>query len=132
MKLSISYNSAVSRYPSQVEEILRQKNESGCKHKNTAPENMRWEFNWAIEIGNGKRQIFGMSLCGRVKYGKWYASITDTPQEIVEMHERERAAEEAEQKRIDALTPEQRNKETQEILSRLMGTPGFVHVQVRN
>ena len=70
-------------------------------------------------------------LAGKISRAEW--SSTDPvkfPDEIAQMIRKDFEKQQAEQARVDALSPEERDRETNEILRQLSGSPGFVALGV--
>jgi len=134
MRLKTTYQEVLKRYPQQVAEILKKKDESSSKSKDMKPSDMRWEFDWCVCIGSNGHNIpstiVSVCLVGKAGHGRWYAGLLETPHEITDLYDKQKEEEKKEKERISKLTPEERNRETQKILKQLRGMPGFWEINI--
>lgn len=74
-----------------------------------------------------KRSSFSIeATCKR----NWYAKINSVPPQVINQITKMFEKEVAEEKRVDALTPQERDAETAALLGELFGQPGFVAVRL--
>lgn len=128
--IKISYAEAKSQFPDHVKAVLAQI-KPGTKAAAKKPDELKWTINWITRIEPGKANQHFSSLRATC-HSSWYAKFDDLPKQVNDLLAKAAAETAAEKKRIQALTPAQRNAETQAILAQLRGSPGFVEVTITN
>lgn len=161
MKLcDLNYEEALKRHPEEVKKIVAQLRKGKSKHRGEPPENLSWSYSIAVRIESACTSGLDL-LTGKMheEAVKWDAlsldeKVADTirrtftsldascgrwrGQELVpnppEVQIQTRAGlleQQHERERVDALSPEESEKELQEILKELGKSPGFVVLEVR-
>jgi hypothetical protein len=155
MRLAITYQSALERYPKQVAEILAKLQSGKSREKGAKPEELDWHFDWCVRITGaytfnemieniGKKEEpksideqvkeyeQNCSVCLTATKGRWvgYSSLIPVPPEILESCRKGHEQQEADKKRFDALTPEQKNAEVNGLLKQLGRSKGFMAFSV--
>jgi hypothetical protein len=147
----LSYEEALKRHPEEVAEIITKLRSGKSKSRNVAPEALVWSYQGSVRVeGSGTlAQVFAaaskpravMSLDAKVadqlrrtsvglhaSVGRWYGYV-ELPVPPPEVEESARAGfvkEAAEQTRIAALTPAERQQEIAELLGQLRKSSGFM------
>lgn len=155
MKLPVSYEDALARYPDAVRSLLVNRKRSKAKTASLPPEELDWYIEWSVAT---KGRTFAEVLGGMItpepkpeddierdldeymscvvagltaKKGRGVWSSEPIEEDVSEIRAWQRANLEeqyAERVRIARLTPEERAREEEAALAQLRGTPGFTEV----
>lgn len=157
MKIPINYAIVATKYLKQMKEVETKIRKSTSKHKADPINTFDWFLDFSVKINaysfqdilNGKDQKGQkdtLSIEDRVKEqmknvnafitaekgrGKWFSDTSaKDPTEIKEHYRKQFEADDAEKFRMSALTPEENQKEIDDLLKELEG-PGFVKIMVK-
>jgi len=143
----LSYEEAVERHPEQVQAIITKLRKSRSKSKGTAPEAMKWSYECSVTIeGSGRldqvlsasQRIKSMSteeqiadevrrthtaLSGSAGRWGWSESVPNPPEVEERVRARFREREE-DQKKMDQMSPEEREESFQATLGAFFGGGG--------
>jgi len=145
MNISLTYEQALDKHPTEVAAILQLVRKSRRKNKNTAPDTWSWSYSWAENVPNDAFLSFAQMLtqeepwsvrearkpteqrinerlanCSVCLLGNGHAA--DVSAEVLREHVTESIEKQAkEEQRVANLTPEQQQKEQQDALAWLMG-----------
>jgi len=148
MKIPLTLEAVKASYLEELKIIMAilrsEEGQSKTKKDLNGPESVEWYIDFGVRIGPDSTaqrarlglkgwadQHIGASLVGKVnRY--WHRSVRfeETPEEILESYrqsDRDRAAEQA---RVDALSPQERQAELNAILGELRGQPGFIELRI--
>lgn len=151
MELPVDYATALELYPEAVAEAVAMLRKSRSKHRKADPVTLKWKYWWCVEIRaytftellDGTAQERGkdrheMTLDERVadevkrshvsvvvanNYHGKLGTVPDVIRELIEEGHKGNMAEEA---RVAAMSDEEREARTQEVLQQLRGSPGFM------
>lgn len=158
--IDISYEVALARHPDQVNACIDQVRAGKSKDKNTDPVTWRWTYSWGTRVEattlerlfrEGPKEWSKMNVdqrtvdqvmrslpvwlmgtppnkrtCGRADLEPTYM-----PDEVREWIRKGVEEQFAEEQRVAALTPEQRQGELEEALTQLRKGKGFVELLVK-
>lgn len=159
--LEIPYEEALRNHPEAVLEALTSVRKGKSKHRNDPPETFTWGYFWCVVIENGVGSLAdvlsGKAALKRVQeealsideqvldyarrchvslqleksraYGR--SERLETPKSFLDDYRRGLEEKAREQARIAALSPEERQRETEEILQQLRKDPGFMEIPAR-
>ena len=157
MKITLSYQEALAKHPEAVAQVLAKQASSRGKLRNTAPEQLPWSYSHSLVVqgrafsltdlqaGVGIKRpeltaaerlgerLANISACLCVESGRTYWSASHfsvIPEEIVDLYRRDFAKEEAETARFNALPLQERQAETNRLLTSLGASPSFVALKV--
>lgn len=148
-KYPVTWQVIASRYLHQGTEVISKLNSTKAGKKNpVTPEQVSWSFSWGEQIKsltfeevlNRKPEpelsieeklvefskncfVWIEGSFGRRKAGS--DVLVSIPQELLDQRRRRLEEDEAERKRVDALTPEERQAEIAKCLGFLSKSPGF-------
>jgi hypothetical protein len=154
--LKIPYEEALQNHPEAVQEALASLRKGKSKHRNEPPENFAWGYYWCVVIESGvgsirdvlsgamSRATQDMSIDAQVQdygrrchvhlqleknraYGR--SERLPTPQRFLDSYRQNLEERALEQARVDALSPEERQRETEAILQQLR-KPGFIEIRI--
>lgn len=151
MDLPLTYKEATRLYPEAVAAALKKLKASRSKHRKADPATLKWKLSWCIEVrgntfsdlidGTAQRQDQqrrAMSLqeriddeCSRVRASvsvanNYYGHLDGCPDAIRKTVEEGHTATDQERRRVAALSDEERAAESQQLLDKLRGSPGFM------
>ena len=148
--LKITHEYITNNYPEAYEQILKNKFKSRSKYKNVAPEDCEWFIWWGVQINsysfkdilngnhlNKQKEENKIISDFRAKYSRsayWHSdTLNKTPsilqQHIDKMNKEYKEQQETERKRVASLTPEEKGKETEELLKNLRKSKGFMEIK---
>jgi hypothetical protein len=156
MKIPIAFQIVSSRYPNQLLEIHSKLKNSKSKEKNVPLEEWNWNFDYCVRITNGCFKLSDIFNKGVVpkhqtpqeiyadrlnntfcsitasKGRAWLQSSTlaELPQEIKDSWAKQKEDSIKEQKRVDSLTPNQKQEEINCLLKQLRKSPGFMEIKL--
>jgi hypothetical protein len=99
MYLKVDLNGIRHRYPNEIQEVMAALRRGKSIHKNAAPKDLEWGFDWCVAIGPStpptRKGVVptGIELRLRGSIGQWrgYSSrITPIPDEIRDAYENRR------------------------------------------
>lgn len=133
MEIEIPYETARSRHPAEVLEILAKLRKGTSKHKNAAPEQLTWKYFWCVRIGcaGPKSQEIQASLMGKI--GRWVGVDSNRnfgiPPEIASWakeRQKDREAAEIEKAAFEALPEEEKARQRKELIEKFRAGGGVV------
>lgn len=157
METEISYSKMKKLFPNEVAEVMSKLRKSSSKEKKAKESSLTWSFDWRQQIKGmsfdemlksigqpkpkktveQKLKELRKSLLISVKGQKnrWIGfskQINVIPDEVLEFYKSSYQEQEDEEKRIENLTEEQREKELEEDLKELRKYPGFVEITINS
>jgi hypothetical protein len=158
MELQTTYKEVSELYPETIKHLEKEKMRSKAKNAKEPLSKFKFVYDWCVriqasslaDIMSGKAhaeagerrkmtlqqrvddKMSRISVTVRVALGhtRYCSELKSVPPAIIEQCRRDFEEQIAEEKRIDSLTPEQREAETQAILEELRKNPGFTEIQV--
>ena len=141
MELPITFALASARHPAGVEAIMRKLRSGKSKHRGKGPEDLTWRYEWSVRIDGNPEEAMSPDdavkdrvrrthacLEGRIGHWRGYHVLESVPQEIADVHRRHIEEWRAERARVEALSPEERQREFNEALREASQYPGFMAV----
>ena len=151
---TLSYEEMLRRHPAEVAEIISKLRKGKSKVRDADPATITWTYQACVLIeGSGtlahilgggaeraQRKWDALTLEEKVadtvrrtstgisaKLGRWWggSGVIPNPPEVAENARSGLMAQAAEQARVDAMTPEERRRETESLLRQLGADPGF-------
>lgn len=151
---TLSYEEMLRRHPAEVAGIVAKIRKGKSKHREADPATLTWTYQACVLIENSgsfadflngkmertERKWEAMSLeekvadqmrrtntCVCASLGRWYGSsdVIASPPELEQNARAALYAEAAENARLDAMTPDEREEEIADLLGQLSGSPGF-------
>lgn len=156
MHMDIDYNTAMRDFPTEAKQVIAQLRKSRSKKKNAAPATLNWRYIWGVEIRSqhslvdiisGKatedqeiREAMTLQeklddhisrvFCS-IQVNKFYSTkLATVPAVVQDLIRKNLIMEEAEDRRIDQLTDEEREAEVAKLLAELGADPGFAAVVI--
>jgi hypothetical protein len=146
-QISVSYAQAKKSYPALVKEVETKIRGGKSKSKNDPMSSFAWSYRWGEQINGTDRYRFeALSIEGKVQdaVSRCFASIQAVkgrcwanssvcptlPTEIEDVYRKHYTDNEAEDRRITALTPQQRQQEMGALLRQLSRSPGFFAITI--
>jgi len=152
MRLPIGYRDAARRWPEAVEEIVAKLRKGKSAHRDADPASLDWSIEWCLQVRGytfgeiinrdvlpptpeekAEENVKNSTAWLSAKKGRWSGqsnALKDLPQEVKDEYARSAAEERKEKDRVEALTPEERDKEVQNAIKTLRKYPGFTAIRV--
>jgi hypothetical protein len=156
MFLEVPYKSLLQSHPGAVQEALGTLRKGKSRHKADPPESFTWGFSWCVTVeGFSFEDLLSgrvpavvpeeapeervrayarrCSVCVQVRKGRAYAysaQLPEVPEAILDQYRVAIEVEAGENARVEALSPEEREREIQGLLSQLRKDPGFMEISV--
>jgi len=140
---TLTYQEALTTHPEAVKEIKACLRKSRSKHRYDEPDTFKWCYQCCVVVTGGEPQELESKIADRtrrtstslqVTKGHWYHSVTvPNPPEVEEWH-RKTLTEQLERTQAYAKlkeeNPEEWQRQMQDTLSKLNGSPGFFAFRV--
>jgi len=156
MNLILTFEQAQEQFPEAIQDIENQRKAGKSKNKSIPLSELKWSIDWCVtgrsysfqevlqkateekppepatfeEYWEGKKGCYGVSLRAHLRQSSWYSHLKEVPHQIIDLVQKSWEEDQTENARIDALTPEEFDKETQDLIDELSGNPGFVQVNI--
>jgi hypothetical protein len=146
--INISYAEAVREFPDAIKDVLKQIKPTSQAAKKK-PEELKWTIQWGETIKASSfggiapydklntiedKLAFRLSQCSSYLYAtckaNYCVALPVNPKKLIEKLREHIEKETAERKRVESLTPEQCQAETEDLLKQLRGQPGFLEVMI--
>ena len=145
-KTEISYQTAISRHPNEISQVIKQISNSKSKDKDTPLSAFKFQYDCVVLCGNRqnrtnpstieekilqKIQNTRCVLMAKFKRLIIYVKISEIPPEIIDKITENETRSHNELLRFNALSPEEKQEETNAALTELLKMPGFVAISCK-
>lgn len=155
MQLVQPYDVVAQLHPEAIAEIGQQIRKSRSKAKSLPFDSLVWSYDWVVLIQSSGTlaAVFQQannspapltveeelaqykSNCRvllKASHGRtsWFARLPEVPEAVLQPHREQLEKRAAEERRFDALTPEEQEAERQKVIADFMGMPGTLIVQI--
>jgi len=128
MKIDISYDQVLLRYPEQAKEVIAIVRKGKSKNKDADPSSFSWYFDFGLRLEPNKpiEELIDVSLNAKLGRSKGKAKIlNDIPDEVMDFYNQLKVEKDQEKLRYEQLTPEQKQAEFENALAKLKSYGGF-------
>jgi hypothetical protein len=127
MKIDISYDQVLLRYPEQAKEVIAIVRKGKSKNKDADPSSFSWYFDWmqSMDMTKPLEERLLIALYAKIGRSENGVRIRNIPDEILNFYKEQDRIKEQERARYAALTPEQKQAEFENALAKLKSYGGF-------